>query len=141
AADFLCARQGDASFAQLVAAVRKDRRVPEAPPGFHHREGDGWAAGPPVAHVPLESLRPNAWHAVPANAWRGYFQGFRATGMGQTSEGCPYDCNFCTVWKTHGRTVDVAALPNVQHDFESLPAFVRAFFFADDIWMQATEPQ
>jgi magnesium-protoporphyrin IX monomethyl ester (oxidative) cyclase len=61
--------------------------------------------------------------------------------MGQTSEGCPYDCTFCTVWKTHGRKVSLASLANVQHDFISLPATVRAFFFADDIWMQASEKQ
>jgi len=61
--------------------------------------------------------------------------------MGQTSEGCPYDCTFCTVWKTHGRKVTLASLANVQHDFLSLPASVRAFFFADDIWMQASEQQ
>jgi magnesium-protoporphyrin IX monomethyl ester (oxidative) cyclase len=61
--------------------------------------------------------------------------------MGQTSEGCPYDCTFCTVWKTHGRRVSVASLANVQHDFDSLPRSVSAFFFADDIWMQASEQQ
>jgi hypothetical protein len=61
--------------------------------------------------------------------------------MGQTSEGCPYDCTFCTVWKTHGRKVTLASLANVQHDFLSLPASIRGFFFADDIWMQASEQQ
>lgn len=61
--------------------------------------------------------------------------------MGQTSEGCPYDCTFCSVWKTHGRKVSVASLANVQHDLLSLPAAIRGFFFADDIWMQASEAQ
>lgn len=140
AADFLCIRQGDAAFAELVRAARTGS-VPEAPVGFHRRDGNGWIAGPPAAHVPLDALRPYAWHRVPRRAWRSYFQGFRATGMSQTSEGCPYDCNFCSVWKTHGRKVDVAALANVRHDFDSLPRSVRAFFFADDIWMQALEPQ
>jgi magnesium-protoporphyrin IX monomethyl ester (oxidative) cyclase len=141
AADFLCIRQGDAAFRELVRAVREDRYMPEAPTGFHRRDGAGWIAGPPAPHVPLDSLRPYAWDRVPRRAWRSYFQGFRATGMSQTSEGCPYDCNFCSVWKTHGRKVDVAALANVKHDFDSLPPSVRAFFFADDIWMQALEPQ
>jgi radical SAM superfamily enzyme YgiQ (UPF0313 family) len=35
----------------------------------------------------------------------------------------------------------VASLANVKHDFDSLPRSVRAFFFADDIWMQASEAQ
>jgi radical SAM superfamily enzyme YgiQ (UPF0313 family) len=37
--------------------------------------------------------------------------------------------------------VTLASLANVQHDFLSLPASIRAFFFADDIWMQASEQQ
>jgi hypothetical protein len=45
------------------------------------------------------------------------------------------------VWKVHGRSVSLASLENVQHDLRSLPPPVRAFFFADDIWMQATEAQ
>lgn len=139
-ADFLCIRQGDAAFAALASAVVAGER-PTAPVGFHHREGDAWVAGAASPHVPLDSLKPYAWDLLPQRAWRSYFQGFRATGMSQTSEGCPYDCNFCSVWKTHGRKVDVASLGNVKHDFESLPPFVRAFFFADDIWLQATEPQ
>jgi magnesium-protoporphyrin IX monomethyl ester (oxidative) cyclase len=61
--------------------------------------------------------------------------------MGQTSEGCPFDCTFCSVWKVHGRSVSVASLENARHDLRSLPRFARAFFFADDIWMQATEAQ
>jgi len=141
AADLICIQQGDAALAGLVRLLRSEGAIPEAPAGFYHRDGDRWAAGPLLPHVPLKDLEPFAWHLVPPRAWRSYFQGFRATGMSQTSEGCPYDCNFCSVWKTHGRKVEVAALENVQHDFRSLPPSVRAFFFADDIWLQATEPQ
>jgi hopanoid C-3 methylase len=141
AADLICFRNGDAAFAALAAELRESGRAPARFPGFFHRADGRWVLdpGPPVA--PLASLRPYAWHLLPERYWREYFQGFRPTGMGQTSEGCPYDCTFCTVWKTHGRKVTLASLANVQHDFLSLPACVRAFFFADDIWMQASEQQ
>jgi magnesium-protoporphyrin IX monomethyl ester (oxidative) cyclase len=141
AADLICFRNGDAAFAALAAEIRASGRAPARFPGFFHRDNGGWVLdpGPPVA--PLASLRPYAWHLLSERYWREYFQGFRPTGMGQTSEGCPYDCNFCTVWKTHGRKVALASLANVQHDFLSLPGFMRGFFFADDIWMQASEQQ
>jgi radical SAM superfamily enzyme YgiQ (UPF0313 family) len=141
AADLICHRSGDASFAALAVEVRETGRIPARFPGFFHRDDGGWVLDPGPPATPLASLRPNAWHLLPKRYWRGYFQGFRPTGMGQTSEGCPYDCTFCTVWKTHGRRVSVASLANVKHDFDSLPRSVRAFFFADDIWMQASETQ
>jgi magnesium-protoporphyrin IX monomethyl ester (oxidative) cyclase len=139
--DLICFRGGDTAFAALADEVRGGGGIPDRFPGFYHREDGRWVLEPGPGAPAMASLRPYAWHLLPEYYWRDYFQGFRPTGMGQTSEGCPYDCTFCSVWKTHGRKVAVAALPNVQHDFESLPHQVRAFFFADDIWMQASEQQ
>ena len=141
AADLICFRNGDAPFAALAAEIREAGRAPARFPGFFHRHDGRWVLDPGPPAAPLDSLRPYAWHLLPKRYWREYFQGLRPTGMGQTSEGCPYDCTFCSVWKTHGRKVSVASLENVQHDFVSLPAAMRAFFFADDIWMQASEQQ
>jgi hopanoid C-3 methylase len=141
AADLICFRNGDAAFAALAAEIHEAGRAPARFPGFFHRDGGRWVLDPGPPAAPLASLRPYAWHLLPKRYWREYFQGFRPTGMSQTSEGCPYDCTFCTVWKTHGRKVSLASLANVQHDFTSLPAAIRGFFFADDIWMQASEQQ
>ena len=139
--DLICFRGGDAAFSGLVREIRETGRVPERFPGFFYREGDHFVLDPGPPAPSMASLRPYAWHLIPDRYWREYFQGFRPTGMGQTSEGCPFDCTFCTVWKTHGRRVTLASLANVRHDFLSLPPQVRAFFFADDIWMQASEQQ
>ena len=141
AVDLICFRNGDAAFAALAAEIRGAGRAPARFPGFFHREDGTWVLDPGPPAVPMASLRPYAWRLLPRRYWREYFQGFRPTGMGQTSEGCPYDCTFCSVWKTHGRKVTLASLSNVQHDFLSLPPYVRGFFFADDIWMQASERQ
>jgi magnesium-protoporphyrin IX monomethyl ester (oxidative) cyclase len=141
AVDRIGFRGGDTALAALVAEVRATGRLPERFPGFFHREKGGWVLEQGLPAPPLASLRPYAWHLIPHRYWRSYFQGLRPTGIGQTSEGCPYDCTFCSVWKTHGRRVTLASLENVRHDFASLPPFVRGFFFADDIWMQASEQQ
>jgi magnesium-protoporphyrin IX monomethyl ester (oxidative) cyclase len=141
AVDLICFRGGDLAFAALATEIRKTGQAPARFPGFLHREDGRWVLDPGPPSAPMSSLRPYAWHLLPARYWRDYFQGFRPTGMGQTSEGCPYDCTFCSVWKTHGRKVTVTSLENIRHDFESLPPYIRGFFFADDIWLQATEQQ
>jgi magnesium-protoporphyrin IX monomethyl ester (oxidative) cyclase len=139
--DLICHRSGDIALAGLVAHLRRHAEVPARPAGFFHRGEESWEAGAPAGAPAMTDLKPYAWHLLPRRYWRTYFQGFRSTGMSQTSEGCPYDCSFCSVWQVHGRKVNVAALANVQHDFRSLPPSMRGFFFADDIWMQANEPQ
>lgn len=141
AADLICFRGGDTAFARLAAEIRRTGGIPRRFPGFFHRQDGRWVLDPGPPPPPMASLRPYAWHLLPDRYWRHYFQGFRPTGMGQTSEGCPFDCTFCSVWKTHGRKVSLASLANVRHDFLSLPRFMRGFFFADDIWLQASEPQ
>ncbi len=139
--DLIGFRGGDLTLAALVRETIQARGFPRRYPGFFHREGDGWVLEPGPAPPPLGSLKPNAWHLLPRRYWRRYYQGLRPTGMGQTSEGCPFDCNFCSVWITHGRRIQLAALENVKHDLLSLPRFVRGFFFADDIWMQGSQAQ
>lgn len=141
AVDLIGFRAGDTALAALVEETRKTGHLPPRFPGFFHREGGRFVLEPGPPAPPLASLRPFAWHLIPERYWRRYFQGMRPTGIGQTSEGCPYDCTFCSVWKTHGRKVNLASVANVQHDFRSLPASIRGFFFADDIWMQASESQ
>ncbi len=139
--DMFCFRAGDASLPALMSELRRAGAAPRSFPGFFHREGEGWVLdeGPPATE--MAALRPYAWSRLPRRYWRSYYQALRPTGMGQTSEGCPFDCSFCSVWITHGRRIRLAALENVKHDLTSLPAFIRSFFFADDIWMQGSSTQ
>jgi magnesium-protoporphyrin IX monomethyl ester (oxidative) cyclase len=139
--DFIGFRQGDSSLAALVREIRRTGRKPPSAPGFFHREGGAWVRQEGTDALPMSALKPYAWQLLPRYYWKSYFQGYRPTGIGQMSEGCPFDCTFCSVWKVHGRSVNLASLENIQHDLRSLPPMVRAFFFADDIWMQATETQ
>lgn len=140
-ADRIAHRTGDASLPALVREVAREGGLPPAFPGFFHRENGAWRLDPAGPSPALAELRPAAWHLIPSRWWRRYHQGLRPTGIGQMSEGCPFDCTFCSVWKVHGRRVALASPANVRHDLESLPGCVRGFFFADDIWMQATEAQ
>ncbi len=141
AADLICFRGGDATLPALAREIAETQVAPSRFPGFFHRDSGRWVFDPGPAAPAMSALRAYAWHLLPRRYWRAYYQGLRPTGIGQTSEGCPFDCTFCSVWKTHGRRVTLASLANVQHDLRSLPPLVRGFFFADDIWMQASEAQ
>ena len=140
-ADLIGFRSGDAALPALVAESRRSGRVPARSPGFFYREDGVWVLDPGPPPTAPRDLRPFAWDRIPSRYWRRYYQGFRLTGMSMTSEGCPFDCSFCSVWKTHGRTVSLMSLENVKHDLRSLPRSVRGLFYADDIWMQASEAQ
>ncbi len=139
--DLIAFRGGDTAFSGLVRETRRAGVAPDRFPGFYHREGDRWVLEEGNPTPAIGELKPYAWEALPRRYWRTYYQGMRIVGMGQTSEGCPYDCNFCSVWITHGRRIRIAALDNVKHDLVSLPRMARGFFFADDIWMQGSQKQ
>ena len=141
AVDFICFRHGDDALGSLVRTLRATGRRPDAPPGFFRRLDGDWVLQEGARTIPMGELAPYRWDLLPRAYWKHYFQGYRPTGMGQLSEGCPFDCTFCSVWKVHGRRVSVASLDNAKHDLASLPELVRAYFFADDIWMQASEEQ
>lgn len=48
----------------------------------------------------------------------------------QASRGCPYNCEFCNVTTTYGRTVRVRNVDNVIREVASLP--LKRVFFVDD---------
>lgn len=50
----------------------------------------------------MDALRPYAWHLLPQHYWKHYFQGYRSTGMGQMSEGCPFDRIFAAFGRFMG---------------------------------------
>jgi len=139
--DLVGFRSADGSLPALMTETARAGAAPERFPGFFHQEGSEWVMDHGCESPPLDTLKPYAWHLLPRRYWRHYYQGLRHTGMGQTSEGCPFNCSFCSVWITHGRRIRMAALDNVRHDLRSLPAVARNYFFADDIWMQGSTSQ
>lgn len=139
--DLVAFRAGDAALPGLMEETARAGVAPDRFPGFFHREAGGWALQNGPESPALNELRPYAWHLLPRRYWRHYYQGLRYTGMGQTSEGCPFDCSFCSVWITHGRRIRLASVSNVRHDLLSLPRLARNYFFADDIWMQGSSVQ
>jgi radical SAM superfamily enzyme YgiQ (UPF0313 family) len=55
---------------------------------------------------------------------------FFDVGTVETSRGCPYDCDFCTVSSIHGRKIRHRPLENLMPEIESIDN--RLIFFIDD---------
>ena len=56
-----------------------------------------------------------------------------AVGAVQTSRGCPFICEFCTVWKVHGRTMRTKPIPQVMEEIKLLHRLgMEAISFCND---------
>jgi magnesium-protoporphyrin IX monomethyl ester (oxidative) cyclase len=132
---------GDGDLAALMRETAASGVAPDRFPGFYHQQNGAFVLDPGPKPPDMQTLRPSRWDLLPRRYWRHYHHGPRPTGMGQTSEGCPFDCKFCSVWISHHRRHRMAALENVQHDLRSLPPMVRAFLFADDNFLLGSEKQ
>jgi magnesium-protoporphyrin IX monomethyl ester (oxidative) cyclase len=98
AIDCVLRGEGEASVADLLAAVADDRAAAATVPGAVTEHG----AGPPPRFVQtLDALRP-ARDLLRHR--RKYFIGALDPAASiEFSRGCPWDCNFCSAWTFYGR--------------------------------------
>jgi len=54
----------------------------------------------------------------------------------ETVRGCPFRCNFCSVWAFNQGTSRFRSVDSVLKEIESLPADAKSVFFADDHFLQ-----
>ncbi|MDI7261302.1 MAG: radical SAM protein [Thermodesulfobacteriota bacterium] len=59
-------------------------------------------------------------------------KGYLFQNLIQTTRGCPYDCEFCSVTALHGRTYRMRPIPEVEKEVESLERSKAYIFFIDD---------
>jgi radical SAM superfamily enzyme YgiQ (UPF0313 family) len=59
-------------------------------------------------------------------------KGYLFHNLIQTTRGCPYDCEFCSVTAFHGRTYRMRPIPEVEKEIQSLERSKAYIFFVDD---------
>ncbi len=59
-------------------------------------------------------------------------RGYLFHNLIQTTRGCPYDCEFCSVTALHGRTYRVRPVSEVEREIQSLERSKAYIFFVDD---------
>jgi radical SAM superfamily enzyme YgiQ (UPF0313 family) len=59
-------------------------------------------------------------------------KGYLFQNLIQTTRGCPYDCEFCSVTALHGRTYRMRPIDEVEREVQSLERSKTYIFFVDD---------
>ena len=59
-------------------------------------------------------------------------KGYLFHNLIQTTRGCPYDCEFCSVTALHGRSYRMRPIPEVEKEIQSLDRSKAYIFFVDD---------
>jgi radical SAM superfamily enzyme YgiQ (UPF0313 family) len=132
--DAVAIGDGEEVMPLLVAAL--DRGAdPAGVPGLHLRRGDGWSdTGCPPARRDLDSLPLPARHLIARYAGEYYINFRKPLALMETARGCPFVCNFCSVWKFHESTFRQKSPARVVEELAGIEA--PNVFITDDIfWM------
>jgi radical SAM superfamily enzyme YgiQ (UPF0313 family) len=104
-------------------------------PGLVVRDEDSWFATEPVTARPdLDAYPMPARHLIADYASRYYINFRKPLALMETARGCPYKCNFCSVWKFHESTFREKSPERVVKELQTIDA--PNIFITDDIfWM------
>ncbi len=90
--------------------------------------------GPAPARRPLDELPLPARHLVKEYSGEYYMNFRRPLALVETARGCPFKCNFCSVWKFHESSFREKSPQRVVEELAQVEA--PHVFFTDDIfWM------
>lgn len=104
-------------------------------PGVMVNTASGPKFSPPsTARSELDTLPMPARHLVREYADQYYINFRKPLALLETARGCPFACNFCSVWKFHESTFRMKSAQQVVRELETIQA--PNIFVTDDIfWM------
>lgn len=132
--DAIAVGDGEEILPLLVAALAAGRD-PAAVPGLHVRRGASWIdSGHAPARRELDTLPLPARHLIRHYAPHYYINFRKPLALMETARGCPFKCNFCSVWKFHESTFREKSPARVVEELNQIEA--PSIFVTDDIfWM------
>lgn len=103
--------------------------------GLEVRDGSGWTfTGHAPARPHLDQYPKPARHLIAHYADRYYINFRKPLALMETARGCPFKCNFCSVWKFHESTFREKSPARVVEELRDITA--PNIFITDDIfWM------
>lgn len=99
AVDFVVVGEGEITFAELVEALQEGRDYHSIPGIIYREENVQVFSGPRPLIKDLDSAPPPNRQLVANYRSHYYFRFWDAAYTVETARGCPFRCNFCSVWK------------------------------------------
>ncbi len=128
--DALVVGEGEPTAVELIAALRDGKSIGDVPGVMTPaNRGSGFQPRPLSRDLDLLPL-PN--RTLTARYRRRYHHGsWVPSAAVETSRGCPFDCNFCSVWVFYARRARRRSPAGIMRDLERVPE--HDIFFTDDI--------
>ena len=132
--DVVAVGDGEEIMPALVDACERGRDLTTVPGLVLNRAGGQVKTGHAPARRDIDELPIPARHLIKEYADEYYINFRRPLALLETARGCPYRCNFCSVWKFHEKTFREKSPERVVRELEAIEA--PSVFLTDDIfWM------
>lgn len=127
--DIVVRGEGEYTFYELIEAISNKTSLKRVK-GISFKEGEKIINTPPI-HL-LEDL--DKLPSPDMSLVHGWRKLRNPSGVLETSRGCPYDCEFCSVIKLFGRKWRTKSIKNVIRDFKAIIKVRKpsAIFIVDD---------
>lgn len=132
--DAVAVGDGEDIMPPLVAALERQSDLRQVPGLYVRIDGGLVSTGHAPARRDLDELPMPARHLIARYAPEYYINFRKPLALMETARGCPFKCNFCSVWKFHESTFREKSPERVVAELEAIEA--PNVFITDDIfWM------
>ena len=136
--DAIALGDGEDVMPAMVDAVDRGADLRKAPGLVLNTPAGQRHTGPPPPRHSLDEMPLPARHLIDEYAHHYYQQFRRPTALLETARGCPFKCNFCSVWKFHESTFRQKSAARVVQELSQIK--VPHVFITDDIfWMDVRQ--
>jgi radical SAM superfamily enzyme YgiQ (UPF0313 family) len=133
-AEIVAVGDGEEIMPALVEAHGRDDDLRSVPGLVIAAKGKHLSTGPAPPRRDIDQLPLPARHLISQYANEFYINFRRPLALLETARGCPFKCNFCSVWKFHESTFREKSPERVIQELEQIEA--PNVFITDDIfWM------
>src|SRR6185295_3273546 len=132
AIDAIVVGDGEEVMPQLLDALARGGDLEKVPGLALHRNGGTLSTGAAPARRDLDTLPMPARHLIKDYAPHYYINFRKPLALMETARGCPFKCNFCSVWKFHESTFREKSPERVVAELQAIEA--DSIFITDDIF-------